>query len=88
LLIVERRQRRFRIHRPDQPIKAEHLSLSLKETYLRGPIKRGAPPQQLRSAFWPGPGRAKRQRRSHMAMKQLRSLRRSHNADASALEGS
>jgi hypothetical protein len=59
LLIVERRQRRFRIHRRDQPIKAEHLSLSLKEAYLKGPIKRGAPPQQLRSAFWPGPGRAR-----------------------------
>lgn len=29
-----------------------------------------------------------RQRRSHLAMKQLRSLRRSHNAAASALEGS
>jgi hypothetical protein len=46
-------------HRRDQPIKAEHLSLSLKETCLKGPIKRGPPPQQLRSAFWPGPGRAR-----------------------------
>ena len=59
LLISERRERRFRIHCRDQPIKAEHLSLSLKETCIKDPIKRAVPPQQLRGAFWPDPGSAR-----------------------------
>ena len=51
-------ERRFRIHRRDQPIEAEHLSLSLKETCIKDPIKRAVPPQQLRGAFCPDPGSA------------------------------
>ena len=53
LLISERGERRFRIHCREQPIKAEHLSLSLKETYIKDPVKRAVPPQQLRGAFRP-----------------------------------
>jgi hypothetical protein len=58
-LTSERGERRFRIHRRDQPIKAEHLSLSLKETGLKDSIKRAVPPQQLRCAFWPDPNSAR-----------------------------
>jgi hypothetical protein len=57
-LIGKRWQRRFRIHRRDQPIEAEHLSLSLKETCIKDTIKRVASPQLLRGAFRPDAGRA------------------------------
>jgi hypothetical protein len=59
LLIGERGQRRFRIHRRDQLIEAEHLSLSLKETGLEDPIKRAVPLHQLGRAFWPDSGSAR-----------------------------
>jgi hypothetical protein len=52
-LISERGERRFRIHCRDQPIKAEHLSLSFKEAGFEDALKRAVPPQQLRGAFWP-----------------------------------
>src|ERR1700722_9969049 len=52
-------ERGFHIHCRDQPIKAEHLSLSSKEACAKDPIKRAIPPQQLRGAFWPDAGRAR-----------------------------
>ena len=59
LLIGERGQRRSRIPYRDQPIEAEHLSLSLKETGLQDPIKRAVPLHQLSGAFWSHSGSAK-----------------------------
>ena len=58
-MIGERGQRRVRIHRRDQSIKAKHLGLSLKETGLKDAVKRAVPPQQLRSAFRSDPGSAR-----------------------------
>jgi len=58
-LISEGGQRRFRIHRRDQPKKAERLSLSWKKTGIKDAIKRAVPPQQLRCAFRPYSGRAR-----------------------------
>ena len=45
--------RRFRIHRRNQPIEAERVSLGLKKTGIKDAIKRTVPPQQLRCAFRP-----------------------------------
>lgn len=59
LLIREQGPRRCRIHRRDQPIEAEHLSLGLKEICLKDPIKRAVASHQLRGAFWLNPGCAR-----------------------------
>ena len=58
-LDLQAKAARLRIHRRDQPIKAEHLSLSLKKTGIKDPFKRAVPPQQLSSAFRPDPGCAR-----------------------------
>jgi hypothetical protein len=58
-LIGERGQRRFRIHRRDQPIEAQHLSLSLKETGCDNSLERAVTSDQLSGAFWLNPGRAR-----------------------------
>src|SRR5580704_5216742 len=50
--------RRLRIHCRDQPIEAEHVGLSLKETGLKDSIKRAVPLHQLGRAFWPDSGSA------------------------------
>jgi hypothetical protein len=55
----KRWQRRFRIHRRNQAEKAKHLSLSLKQTRLKDPLKRIVPSQQLSGAFRTDPGRAR-----------------------------
>ena len=58
-MIGKRGKRRFRIHRRNQPIETERLSLSLKETSFEDAIKRAVPLHQLSGAFWPDPGRAR-----------------------------
>jgi hypothetical protein len=58
-LICKRGERRFRIHSRDQPIEAERLPLSCEQTGVEDAIKRSVPPQQLRSAFRPDPGRSR-----------------------------
>jgi hypothetical protein len=52
-LISEWGERRFRIHRRDQPKEAEHPSPGLKKTGLMDPIKRAVSSQQLSGPFWP-----------------------------------
>ena len=49
-------ERGFHIHCRDQPIKAEHLSLSLKEIGFEDALKRAVPLYQLSGAFWSNSG--------------------------------
>jgi hypothetical protein len=55
-LIREQGERRFRIHCCDQPLEAEHLSLSWKETGFEDAIKGAVPLHELSGAFWSGTG--------------------------------
>ena len=54
----QQRQRRRRIHRGDELIKAEHLRPSLKQTGVKDAIKRPVSPHQFCSALWPNSRRA------------------------------
>jgi hypothetical protein len=57
-LIGERGQRRFRIHCCDQPVEAEHLGLSWKETGFEDAIKCPVSLHQLSGALWSDSGGA------------------------------